>query len=62
MMFRFLFTVSDLKFYQDIDADSYDKALNFFNKQGKCDIKQVINMTTGEIIYNSRDFEGKNGK
>lgn len=62
MTFRFLFTVPDLKFYQDIDADTYDKALNFFNKQGKCDIKQVINMTTGEVIYTSGNFEGNNGK
>jgi len=62
MVFRFLFTVPNLELYQDIDSDTYDRALNFFNKQGKCDIKQVVNMTTGEIIYTSTDFEGKNGK
>ena len=62
MTFRFLFTVPELKLFQDIDADTYDKALDFFNKQGECDIKQVINMTTGEVIYTSGNFEGNNGK
>ena len=66
MKYRFYFTIPNLKYHLDIDADSVSGAKDDFKKllgNTEYSIKQILNMTTGEVIYQSDDFEDfVNGK
>ena len=54
MVFRFYFSLPTLKYYQDIRADSFEKAKELFDEIHKgqiCSIGLIINMTAGEVVW-----------